>query len=70
VLGHLSVGGSKTRSTSGEAGEGIGLSIVKRLCEMLDATIEMQSVPNVGTTSRIFSRDSTGINWPHCRFTD
>jgi signal transduction histidine kinase len=54
VLGHLSVGGSKTRSTSGEAGEGIGLSIVKRLCEMLDATIEMQSVPNVGTTFRIF----------------
>jgi signal transduction histidine kinase len=53
-LGHLSIGGSKTRSTGGEAGEGIGLSIVKRLCEMLDATIEMQSVPDVGTTFRIF----------------
>lgn len=37
----------------GEAGEGIGLSIVKRLCEMLDATIEMQSLPNAGTTFRI-----------------
>jgi signal transduction histidine kinase len=36
-----------------EAGEGIGLSIVKRLCEMLDATIEMTSEPNVGTTFRI-----------------
>ncbi len=35
------------------AGEGIGLSIVKRLCELLDATIETESVPNVGTTFRI-----------------
>ena len=37
-----------------EAGEGIGLSIVKRLCEMLDATIELKSEPNVGTSVRIF----------------
>ena len=36
-----------------EAGEGIGLSIVKRLCEMLDAKIEMESVPEQGTTFRI-----------------
>ena len=36
-----------------EGGEGIGLSIVKRLCDMLDATIEMTSEPNVGTTFRI-----------------
>jgi signal transduction histidine kinase len=36
-----------------EAGEGIGLSIVKRLCEMLDATIELQSAPQVGTSVRI-----------------
>ena len=43
-----------TRSLSGEPGEGIGLSIVKRLCEMLDATIEMQSVAEVGTSFRIF----------------
>jgi len=35
------------------AGEGIGLSIVKRLCEMLDATIELKSTPNMGTTFRI-----------------
>jgi signal transduction histidine kinase len=33
-----------------EAGEGIGLSIVKRLCELLDATIEVRSVKDVGTT--------------------
>ena len=54
MLGKPSVGGTPTRSPSGEVGEGIGLSIVKRLCEMLDATIEMQSVKDVGTTFRIF----------------
>jgi signal transduction histidine kinase len=37
----------------GDAGEGIGLSIVKRLCDMLDASIEMQSIKNQGTTFRI-----------------
>jgi signal transduction histidine kinase len=36
-----------------EPGEGIGLSIVKRLCDMLDATIELKSEPNVGTSFRI-----------------
>jgi signal transduction histidine kinase len=36
-----------------EAGEGIGLSIVKRLCDMLDATIELKSAPNAGTSFRI-----------------
>ena len=54
VLGDLSVAGAKTGSVRGEPGEGIGLSIVKRLCEMLDATIEMQSVAEVGTSFRIF----------------
>jgi signal transduction histidine kinase len=36
-----------------DSGEGIGLSIVKRLCDMLDASIEMKSVEGVGTTFRI-----------------
>ena len=36
-----------------ESGEGIGLSIVKRLCELLDATIELKSEKDVGTTFRI-----------------
>ncbi|MEP6702954.1 MAG: ATP-binding protein, partial [Betaproteobacteria bacterium] len=34
-------------------GEGIGLSIVKRLCELLDATMEMESDPGDGSTLRI-----------------
>ncbi len=37
----------------GETGEGLGLSIVKRLCELLNATIEVRSVRDVGTTFRI-----------------
>jgi signal transduction histidine kinase len=34
-------------------GEGIGLSIVKRLCELLDASIELQSEQGQGTTFRV-----------------
>jgi signal transduction histidine kinase len=34
-------------------GEGIGLSIVKRLCELLDATLELHSEANKGTTFRV-----------------
>jgi signal transduction histidine kinase len=42
-------------------GEGIGLSIVKRLCDMLDATIELNSDPAVGTSFRIlFPRHYAG----------
>ena len=35
------------------AGEGLGLSIVKRLCEMLGATLERHSEPHQGTTFRV-----------------
>jgi signal transduction histidine kinase len=39
-------------------GEGVGLSIVKRLCELLNATIELDSEPGRGTTVRVlFPRD-------------
>ena len=40
-------------SHGSEPGEGIGLSIVKRLCEMLDAKVELHSTPGVGTRFRI-----------------
>lgn len=40
-----------SRRTSG--GEGIGLSIVKRLCELLDASLELETAPGAGTTFRI-----------------
>lgn len=36
------------------AGEGIGLSIVKRLSEMLDGAIELDSTPGRGTVFRVF----------------
>jgi signal transduction histidine kinase len=36
-----------------ERGEGIGLSIVKRLCELLDAAIEVESQVGQGTTFRV-----------------
>jgi len=36
-----------------QPGEGIGLSIVKRLCELLDASLEIASSAEVGTTFRV-----------------
>jgi signal transduction histidine kinase len=36
-----------------KVGEGIGLSIVNRLCELLDASIELQSAKGQGTTFRV-----------------
>jgi signal transduction histidine kinase len=41
------------RAVHQQSGEGIGLSIVKRLCELLNATIELESEVGVGTTFRI-----------------
>ncbi len=40
-------------TTRHKPGEGIGLSIVKRLCELLDASLEMASSAETGTTFRI-----------------
>jgi signal transduction histidine kinase len=41
-------------------GEGIGLAIVKRLCELLDSTIEMDSTLGEGSTIRIVFPRSYG----------
>jgi signal transduction histidine kinase len=42
-----------TRAVHQQQGEGIGLSIVKRLCELLDAAIEVDSKIDEGTTVRV-----------------
>lgn len=44
---------SDPRSLGVPAGEGIGLSIVKRLCELLDASLELETAPGAGTTFRV-----------------
>lgn len=36
-----------------QPGEGIGLAIVKRLCELLDASLELNTVPGQGSTFRV-----------------
>lgn len=45
-----------------QPGEGVGLSIVKRLCELLDASLEVASSTETGTTFRVlFPRHYTPI---------
>src|SRR6185295_14731293 len=44
---------SKPSQAQISTGEGIGLSIVKRLCEMLDASLELESSEGEGTTFRM-----------------
>jgi signal transduction histidine kinase len=51
-LSSVAPAGSRSEETH-SSGEGIGLSIVKRLCELLDASIELQTQRGRGTTFRI-----------------
>lgn len=44
---------SSAESDPHRQGEGIGLSIVKRLCELLDSSLEMESEPGSGTVIRV-----------------
>jgi signal transduction histidine kinase len=51
--GDLLAAASGPGSAALPSGEGIGLSIVKRLCEVLGATLELETGPGRGTTIRI-----------------
>ncbi len=53
VLPAPAVAASAQAPSPHQAGEGIGLSIVKRLCELLDASIEIASSAETGTTFRV-----------------
>ena len=44
---------SNSSRSASVSGEGIGLSIVKRLCELLDATLELQTRAGEGSTFRV-----------------
>ena len=44
---------SSTLPASQLPGEGVGLSIVKRLCELLDASLELETSPGKGSTFRV-----------------
>lgn len=56
VLPHADEPPSTTdpRPVNQDRGEGVGLSIVKRLCELLDATFALSSEPDRGSTVSIF----------------
>ncbi|HXI14423.1 MAG TPA: HAMP domain-containing sensor histidine kinase [Thermoanaerobaculia bacterium] len=44
-----------------QPGEGVGLSIVKRLCELLDASLELETKPGYGSTFRVVLPRSYGL---------
>jgi signal transduction histidine kinase len=56
-------GNATSTAAAGTTGEGIGLSIVKRLCELLDATLELETAPGAGTT---FRRTAAAPKNPRC----
>ncbi|HEY2817016.1 MAG TPA: sensor histidine kinase [Casimicrobiaceae bacterium] len=56
--------GPDRRPIRQERGEGVGLSIVKRLCELLDASIELESTHGEGTTFRVVIPRHYGLTSP------
>jgi signal transduction histidine kinase len=52
---------TESHSNRRTGGEGIGLSIVKRLCELLDASLELETAPGTGTTFRVVFPRSYGV---------
>ena len=44
---------TKSQAVGETLGEGVGLSIVKRLCELLNASLELETSPGKGTTFRV-----------------
>jgi signal transduction histidine kinase len=63
MLEHEAASASVTQPNSPSiwAGEGIGLSIVKRLCDLLGASIELETAPGHGTTVQIVFPLSYGL---------
>jgi two-component sensor histidine kinase len=53
ILNQADAGTTSPMPSHQQAGEGVGLSIVKRLCELLDASIELTSSRDSGTTIRV-----------------
>jgi chemotaxis protein histidine kinase CheA len=49
----LPSGSSSKATVTDQPSEGVGLSIVKRLCELLDASMELESHAGRGTTFRV-----------------
>ncbi|GAB3972120.1 hypothetical protein GCM10028806_23650 [Spirosoma terrae] len=48
-----SPGAPRTKSRATSKGEGVGLHIVKRLCEMLEANLDVETAPGKGTLIRV-----------------
>ena len=46
-------GDADERPINQAQGEGLGLAIVKRLCDLLDAMVEIDTVADKGTTVRV-----------------
>lgn len=51
---------SEALPATAQPGEGVGLSIVKRLCELLDAGLELETKPGHGSTFRVILPRSYG----------